>query len=70
MLIFLITFYQKIISPAFKQLFGMPALCRFTPSCSEYAKISIKQYGVIKGSYRAVLRLLHCQPFATKEFSL
>lgn len=36
--------------------------CRFTPTCSEYAKESIKKYGIIHGSWLALLRLLRCNP--------
>jgi putative membrane protein insertion efficiency factor len=70
MLVFLITVYQKIVSPALKQLLGMQSMCRFTPSCSEYAKISIKKYGVIKGSSLAGIRLMHCQPFSNAKISV
>lgn len=64
MLVFLITVYQKIISPALKQLLGMQSMCRFSPSCSEYAKIAIKKHGAVKGSYIAFMRLAQCQPFS------
>jgi putative membrane protein insertion efficiency factor len=64
MLISLITFYQKFVSPALKQLLGIQSMCRFSPSCSEYTKISIKKYGAIKGLYLGLVQLLHCQPFA------
>lgn len=63
MLVFLITVYQKIVSPALKQLLGMQSMCRFSPSCSEYAKIAIKKHGAAKGSYIAFLRFTQCQPF-------
>ncbi|HSW88092.1 MAG TPA: membrane protein insertion efficiency factor YidD [Candidatus Saccharimonadales bacterium] len=70
MLVFLITVYQKIVSPALKQLFGMPSMCRFTPSCSEYAKISIMKYGLVKGISLAFVRLIHCQPFSSAKVSV
>jgi len=54
--VFLITFYQKFISPL------KPAACRFYPSCSEYAKESIIKYGFLKGAGRAVLRVVRCHP--------
>jgi uncharacterized protein len=54
---FLITVYQKIISPAF------PPSCRFVPTCSQYAKEAIIRHGFIKGSYLAARRLLRCHPF-------
>ncbi len=58
-----INLYQKLISPAFVQLFGVNSGCRFSVTCSEYAKTSISKHGTIKGSYLSVLRLLKCQPF-------
>lgn len=53
----LIRFYQVGISP-----FIGPG-CRFQPTCSQYAIIAINRYGVVKGTYLAVRRLLKCHPF-------
>ncbi|MCA9740878.1 MAG: membrane protein insertion efficiency factor YidD [Deferribacteres bacterium] len=55
--IFLITSYQRVISPLF------PPSCRFYPSCSAYAKEAIEKYGALKGSYLAIKRILKCHPF-------
>ncbi|MGA2478310.1 MAG: membrane protein insertion efficiency factor YidD [Spirochaetia bacterium] len=55
--IVLITIYQKVISPAF------PPSCRYTPTCSQYAKEAIEKYGFFKGSYLGVRRILRCHPF-------
>jgi uncharacterized protein len=55
--VFLITLYQKAISPA------LPPSCRFVPTCSQYAKEAIMRHGFIKGSYFAARRLLRCHPF-------
>jgi putative membrane protein insertion efficiency factor len=54
--IFLIKLYQKL----FSHLLGRN--CRFVPSCSEYAIEAIRQLGPIRGSAKAVLRLLRCNP--------
>jgi len=48
----LIRFYQVGISP----LIGPH--CRFTPTCSQYAFIAISRYGIFKGTYLAVRRIL------------
>jgi len=56
-----ITFYQKFISPMLDQIFGIH--CRYYPSCSSYAYSVIKEWGVIKGSYLAMKRILRCNPF-------
>ncbi len=61
--VFLILFYQKIIAFSLKSLFGSQNVCRFSPTCSVYAKAMILEYGIIKGGYLSLLRLLSCQPF-------
>jgi len=55
-LIWLIQFYQWVISPLF------PATCRFTPSCSEYSKRAIKKYGFFQGSLMGWRRIRKCHP--------
>lgn len=59
----LIIIYQKIIAQFLKNLFGITASCRFYPTCSNYAKDSIKEYGIIRGFSMAFSRILRCQPF-------
>ncbi|MFV0505023.1 MAG: membrane protein insertion efficiency factor YidD [Lachnospirales bacterium] len=49
--------YQKFISPWF------PKNCRFYPTCSTYFIQAIEKYGVIKGSFLGIKRLLRCHPF-------
>ena len=49
--------YQKVISPY------TPASCRFTPTCSEYARQALIKHGPIKGLYLAVRRILRCHPW-------
>ena len=56
-LIGMIRFYQICISPL------KPPCCRFYPTCSAYAVEALQKYGVIKGSYLAVRRILKCHPF-------
>lgn len=64
-LIFLFTVfvYQKILSSIFKNVLGVRANCRFSPSCSEYAKRVILKHGPVKGGQLSIARLLRCQPF-------
>ena len=50
-------FYRTAISPAF------PARCRYTPSCSAYAVESIERFGLGRGSWLALRRVLRCHPF-------
>jgi ribonuclease P protein component len=40
-----------------------PRSCRFTPSCSTYAMIAIERFGLGRGSYLALRRLLRCHPW-------
>jgi len=53
----LIRLYQYFISP----LIG--DVCRFTPSCSNYAALALKKHGVVKGMWLTCKRLLKCNPF-------
>jgi uncharacterized protein len=55
--VFLITVYQKLVSPLF------PPSCRFVPTCSQYAKEAIVKFGIARGSYLAARRILRCHPF-------
>lgn len=40
-----------------------PPVCRFTPTCSQYAVEAIEKYGVLRGGFRAVGRICRCHPF-------
>lgn len=60
-LISLINFYQKKISPLVK---SSGTMCKYYPSCSEYAKQAIEKYGTIKGIFLAIKRILKCNPFS------
>jgi len=53
----LIHFYQI----AFSIFFG--PCCRFTPSCSNYAWLSVERFGTVKGVRLTLKRLLRCHPF-------
>lgn len=52
-----IVFYQRCISPF------TPPSCRFTPTCSEYARQALKKHGPIKGLALAIWRILRCNPW-------
>lgn len=41
---------------------GPRGVCRFTPTCSQYARQAILQHGVFKGVYLAVIRISKCHP--------
>ncbi|HIS40545.1 MAG TPA: membrane protein insertion efficiency factor YidD [Candidatus Aphodovivens avistercoris] len=54
--LFLIRFYQAVISPLF------PSCCRFVPTCSEYGRIAFERYGFRKGFVLTAKRILRCRP--------
>jgi putative membrane protein insertion efficiency factor len=56
--IFIIRLYQRWISP----LKAAPS-CRFYPTCSQYAIDAVSKYGIIKGGFMAIKRILKCHPF-------
>lgn len=49
-------FYKYCISPL------LPHVCRFYPSCSNYFIQAVKEYGIFKGSYLGIKRILRCTP--------
>jgi hypothetical protein len=56
LLLAILVFYKRRVSPF------LPRACRFTPTCSEYARLAILEHGPWKGSRLAVLRVLRCHP--------
>lgn len=56
LLIGIIKFYQKAISPY------RPPSCRFLPTCSQYGLEAINRFGAIKGGYLAIKRISKCHP--------
>ena len=57
-----IDFYQKYISVLKKK-----KSCVFYPTCSEYAKIAIDKYGIIKGLGLALRRIFRCHPWQKNQ---
>lgn len=57
-LISLIRFYQKAISPL------SPPRCKYHPTCSHYAVEAIEKHGAFKGTMLAIWRILRCNPFS------
>jgi putative membrane protein insertion efficiency factor len=60
--IVIIKFYQTFISP----LLG--SNCRFQPTCSEYCMDSLKTWGLLKGLYLSVKRIMKCHPWGGKGY--
>jgi hypothetical protein len=57
-LINLIKLYQKIPGP-------WHSMCRYVPTCSQYAIEAIEYYGIFKGSIMAIKRILRCNPWGS-----
>ncbi len=49
--------YQRFLSPL------VPPSCRFVPTCSEYAAVAISRFGLARGGWLAMKRLMRCHPF-------
>ena len=60
-IIFFIKVYKKTLSPYLHHI-GID--CKYYPTCSEYAKQAVEKYGVLKGSFIALKRILRCNPFS------
>ena len=56
-IILVIRIYQIFISPI------TPATCRFYPTCSTYFIQALEKYGLIKGTYLGIKRILRCHPW-------
>lgn len=48
--------YKRAISP------NLPKNCRFLPTCSEYAALAVKEFGVGRGTLLTAWRVARCNP--------
>jgi hypothetical protein len=60
MALLVLNFYKAHLSVLFA------GNCRFQPTCSRYAYEAIERYGVARGSWLGMKRLLRCQPLSRK----
>ena len=60
--ILVIKLYQWFASPILK------ANCRYLPTCSEYAVLSLKKHGIIKGLYLTFKRIFSCHPYGGEGY--
>jgi hypothetical protein len=56
-LVALLAAYKRWLSPF------LPRSCRFTPTCSEYARLALLKHGLLRGGSLTAFRLSRCQPF-------
>lgn len=61
-LIALIRLYQLTLSPV------LGGACRFTPSCSAYAREAIEIHGAWHGAWLAARRLARCHPLGSSGY--
>lgn len=61
----LIRVYQKTLSLDHGVLakLGFPRVCRFHPSCSEYTYKAVERFGILKGLFLGLRRILRCHPW-------
>ena len=62
-----IRFYQKtrfFHGVVVRQLFLTDQVCRFTFTCSEYTYEAVKKYGVTKGLFIGLKRIIRCHPWS------
>jgi uncharacterized protein len=64
--VILIGLYQALLSPDHSWLkFLHPyGYCKYYPTCSQYAKEAIEQFGLISGGFLAIKRVISCHPWA------
>ena len=56
-LMLFVRLYQRLLRPM------MPPMCRFSPSCSDYALEAVRVHGAGRGSLLAVKRVCRCHPW-------
>lgn len=56
--------YKRRVSPF------LPRSCRYSPTCSEYARLAILKHGVLRGGALTLWRLARCQPLGAGGIDL
>ena len=52
-----VAFYRRVLSPMKRT-----PTCRFSPTCSEYAQLAVRERGIVVGGALAAWRILRCNP--------
>jgi len=66
----LIRFYQQskfFHNPFFQALWLSDRCCRFQPTCSQYTYQAIEKYGIIKGCWLGLKRVIKCHPWSSER---
>jgi putative membrane protein insertion efficiency factor len=50
--------YHRYIHP----ITGRFIRCRYSPTCSDYAVLAVRKYGIAKGGWMSVRRIARCRP--------
>lgn len=62
----IVRFYQKILSPDqgyLRYILPFQGVCAMHPTCSHYMIGAIERYGVFRGVFRGIRRILRCHPY-------
>ncbi|MBU0572641.1 membrane protein insertion efficiency factor YidD [Patescibacteria group bacterium] len=62
----LFNIYKNIFSKPLKFLFG--GGCRYYPTCSDYSRKALAEYGLYRGTWVSIKRLFRCHPFSKTGF--
>jgi putative membrane protein insertion efficiency factor len=62
----MIRWYQKYLSldQGFLSFIYSERICRYHPTCSEYSYQAVEKYGVLKGGWIGLKRIIRCHPWA------
>ena len=58
----IIGLYRYLVSPF------LGPNCRYTPTCSEYAQTAVTRFGVFKGGWLAIKRIVSCHPWGNSGY--
>ena len=58
----IIGLYRYLVSPI------LGPSCRYVPTCSEYAQTSILRFGLFKGGWIAIKRIVSCHPWSKSGY--